>query len=88
MDALKDLVKRFLSLEIVVFGLKSSIRWYVVVSLKCRVYSVWNLEMGTRAHPMLLLDLVRRTSSCVVNLLFVEIAQKEPYLGVWLENAS
>ena len=39
MDSLKDSVKRFLrlpkktlDLEIVVFGLKSSIRWYVVVS--------------------------------------------------------
>ena len=76
MDALKDLVKRFLSLpkktldlEIVVFGLKSSIRWYVVVSLKCRLYSVWNQEMGTRAHPMFLSDLVRITSSREVNLL-------------------
>ena len=57
MDVLKDLVKRYLSLpkktlvlEIVVLRLKSSIRWYVVVSLKCCVYSVWSQEVDRRAQ--------------------------------------
>ena len=55
----------------VVVKSKLLIRLYVVVSVKCRAYSLVNHEVGTRAHPMFLSVLEKYYVIASVEIVYV-----------------